>query len=216
MDLFLGRDNVGDDGITPENEPGNQLAGVDFRWTNHWFGRPLSLYGQFTAEDEAGGYPSRYMAQFGLEFSGYFRNRWSYRWYAELAGTSCDVLKDDIFNCAYNHGIYETGYRYRGRVIGHSAENDSRIVSSGLVFVNGDDSQWNALIRFGELNRGGAPDDRNTLTPTPLDIASIDLSYSRTFGGGRIDFGVGFERLEDPLTGEETDESRAFLTWRSN
>ncbi len=216
MDLFFGRDNVGDDGITPENEPGNQLAGVDFRWTNQWFGRPLSFYGQFTAEDEAGGYPSRYMAQFGLEFSGYFRNRWSYRWYAELAGTSCDVLKDDIFNCAYNHGIYETGYRYRGRVIGHSAENDSRIVSSGVVFVNGDDSQWNALIRFGELNRGGPPDVRNTLTPTPLDIASIDLSYSRSFGGGRIDLGVGYERIEDPLTGEETDDTRAFLTWRIN
>ena len=101
-------------------------------------------------------------------------------------------------------------------MIGHNAENDSRIVSSGLVFVNGDDSQWNALVRFGELNRGGAPDDRNTLTPTPLDIASIDLSYSHSFGGGRIDLGVGYERLEDPLTGEETDDTRAFLTWRSN
>jgi len=176
----------------------------------------MSIYGQFTGEDEAGGFPSRYMAQGGLELSGYFGDRWSYRWYAELAGTSCDFVKDDIFNCAYNHHIYETGYRYRGRVIGHSAENDSLIVSSGLVFVNGDDSQWNALIRLGELNRGGSPDDRNTLTPTPLDIASIDLTYSRSIWGGRIDLGLGYERTEDPLTGVETADTRAFLTWRIN
>ncbi len=215
-DLFLGKDNVGDAGVTPANEPGNQLAGVDIRWTNHWFGQPLSVYTQFTAEDEAGGFPSRYMAQFGLELSGYFRNRWSYRWYAELAGTSCDFVKDDIFNCAYNHGLYQTGYRYRGRVIGHGAENDARIVSTGLVFVNGDDSQWHALVRVGDLNRAGAPDVRNTLTPTPLDIASIDLTYGRSLAGGRIDIGLGYERLEDPLTGIANNDTRAFLTWRSN
>ena len=52
-DLFIGRDNVGDDGTTPENEPGNQLAGFDVRWTNMWFGTPMSFYGQVIGEDEA-------------------------------------------------------------------------------------------------------------------------------------------------------------------
>ena len=33
MDLFLGRDNIGDAGIGTDNEPGNQMAGVDFRWS---------------------------------------------------------------------------------------------------------------------------------------------------------------------------------------
>ncbi|MCH8160243.1 MAG: capsule assembly Wzi family protein [Proteobacteria bacterium] len=214
--LFLGKDNVGDAGTTPENEPGNQLAGFDMRWTNMWFGRPLSIYTQFTGEDEAGGFPSRYLAQFGLDTSGYIKDRWSYRWYAELAGTSCDFVKDDIFNCAYNHGIYETGYRYEGQVIGHHADNDARIVSTGLVLVNGDDSRWHALIRFGDLNRGGAPDVRNTLTPTPLEISSIDLTYSRSLGAGRVDIGLGYQRLEDPLTGVTSDDARGFLTWRSN
>ena len=86
--------------VTADTEPGNQLAGIDIRWTNYWFGQPLSIYSQFTGEDEAGGFPSLYLAQMGLETRGYFRNRWSYRWYAELAGTSCDFVKDDIFTCA--------------------------------------------------------------------------------------------------------------------
>ena len=215
VDLLLGRDNVGDTGTTPENEPGNQLGGFDMRWTNHWFGQPVSLYGQMIGEDEAGGFPSRYLAQGGIETSGFFRNRWSYRWYAELAGTSCDFVKEDKFNCAYNHGIYETGYRYRGRVVGHAAENDSRIVSTGVVLVSTAATQWHALLRFGDLNRGGPPDIRNTLTPTPLEISSIDLTHSRTLGRGRLEIGVGYERIEDPLTGQDNGDVRAFLSWRS-
>ncbi len=93
-DLLLGKDNVGDDGTTPENEPGNQMAGFDARWTNMWFGTPVSLYGQMIGEDEAGGFPSRYLAQFGIEGSGITRGQTSYRWFAEIAGTSCDVAQE--------------------------------------------------------------------------------------------------------------------------
>lgn len=216
-DLFTGRDNVGDAGTTPENEPGNQLAGVDVRWTNSWFGRPLSFYGQLIGEDEAGGFPSRYMLQLGVDTSGFFRNRWSYRWYAELAGTSCDFISDDIWNCAYNHGIYKTGYRYRGRVVGHAAENDSQIFTSGLVLVSNENKQWQALLRIGDLNRGGNPDARNTLTPTPLDIVSFDLMHSRSLGSfGWLDIGLGYERIDDSLSNQDSKDVRGFLTWRSN
>ena len=33
VDLLSGRDNLGDDGISAGNEPGNQMAGVDLRWS---------------------------------------------------------------------------------------------------------------------------------------------------------------------------------------
>jgi hypothetical protein len=215
-DLFLGKDNRGDDGTTPENEPGNQLAGIDLRWANMWFGQPSAFYAQAIAEDEAGGFPSRYMGQIGIETSGAIRNRWSYRWYAEWAGTSCDVIKSEVrYDCAYNHNIYETGYRYRGRVIGHGLDNDASVVSNGFVLVSGEDTQWHLLLRTGELNRGGAPDERNTLTPIPLDIFSADLSHTRPFLKGWLDIGVGYERLEDSATGTSEDDARAFITWRS-
>ena len=215
-DLFWGRDNVGDDGTTPENEPGNQLAGFDLRWSNLWFGQPSAIYGQLIGEDEAGGFPSRYLLQLGIETSGFFRNRWSYRWYAELAGTSCDYISDDIWNCAYNHGIYRTGYRYRDRAVGHGVENDSQVISTGLMFVNERGKQWEALVRVGELNRGGLPDIRNTLTPTPVEIASIDLTHRRSLGNyGWLDIGLGYEQLENVLTGEDDSDIRGFITWRS-
>ena len=79
-DLLLGKDNIGDDGIGEENEPGNQMAGFDVRWTNLWFETPVSLYGQMIGEDEAGGFPSRYLAQFGIEGSWITQGQTSYRW----------------------------------------------------------------------------------------------------------------------------------------
>ncbi len=213
--MLNGTDNSGCGCISLENEPGNQLAGFDVRWTNFWFGAPLSVYGQMIGEDEAGGFPSRYLAQFGAETSGYIRHRWSYRWYAEIAGTSCDFVKDDLFNCAYNHGIYQTGYRYRGRVIGHGADNDARLISAGLVLVDSADTQWRGLIRYGALNRSGAADPNNTLTPTKQDIASIDLSHSRVFSFGVLDVGAGYEQIDDIVTGLKTSDSRFYVQWRS-
>jgi hypothetical protein len=216
-DLFLGRDNVGDAGTTPENEPGNQLAGFDLRWSNLWFRQPSAIYLQGIAEDEAGGFPSRYMGLIGIETSGVIRNRWSYRWYAEVAGTSCDWVKTDLWNCAYNHGIYETGYRYHGRAVGHGTENDSQVVSSGFVLVNNDSDSWHILVREGDLNRGGPLDIRNTLTPSPLELSSIDITHSRQVGKiGWLDIGLGYERITDELTSEELSDARGFITWRSN
>ena len=218
-DLFRGKDNVGDAGTTDDNEPGNQLAGFDVRWSNTWFRQPSAFYGQMIGEDEAGGFPSRYLLQLGFETSGFFRNRWSYRWYAELAGTSCDYVTDDIFNCAYNHGIYKTGYRYREKVIGHAAENDSQIVSTGLLLVSELDKQWEALIRIGDLNRGGEPDVRNTLSPTKLEIRSIDVTHRRSLGQngqyGWLGVGLGYEDIDDAVNGGSSSDVRGFVTWRS-
>ena len=115
-DMFWGKDNIGDAGIGPENEPGNQLAGFDFRWSNTWFGTPMAFYAQIIGEDEAGGFPSRYMGMGGVELTAWSKfGGTSYRWFAEVASVSCDAFKSTpSYNCAYNHSIYQTGYRYRG------------------------------------------------------------------------------------------------------
>lgn len=216
-DLLLGRDNVGDAGIGRDNEPGNQLAGIDLRWAMTVFDIPVAVYGQFIGEDEAGGFPSRYLGQLGFETSGMLGARWSYRWFGEFAGTSCQFHEStELFNCAYNHGIYRTGYRYRGRAIGHAADNDARIISTGLMLLDDRQTQWSALIRYGALNRGGAPDARNSLTPTRQDVASFDLTHSRLFKYGQIEIGLGIERTDDDIGGETSNEGRAFLQWRSS
>lgn len=215
--LLVGRDNIGGSGIDRDNEPGNQLAGLDIRWAVGPFRLPVAVYGQFIGEDEAGGFPSKYLGQGGLEVGGTWRDRWSWRGFSELAITKCRFFQwDDDFNCAYNHGVYQTGYRYRGRSVGHGSDNDSRILSTGILLVDDADTQWRLLVRSGALNRGGAPDVRNTLTSTRQDLSSLDLSHSRLSRFGRIDFGAGFEQIEDSLSGQTDEEARAFIQWQSN
>ena len=217
FDLLLGKDNVGDEGIDAGNEPGNQLGGFDLRWSFSAFGQAAALYGQLIGEDEAGGFPSKYLGQFGLEASGMLGRRWSYRWFGEFAGTSCEFHQStEIFDCAYNHGIYQTGYRYRGRVVGHGSDNDSRMFSVGLALLDDQATQWNMLIRYGALNRGAIVDLNNSLTPTRQDIASLDLTHSRVFTYGRIEIGLGVERTDDKSSGVTSNDGRAFLQWRSS
>jgi hypothetical protein len=215
--MFTGRDNRGQAGITPENEPGNQQSGFDARWSTTIFDRPVALYGQYIGEDESNRLPADNFGLFGLESSGLWDKHWSYRWFSEIAITISDFTKsEDKYNSVYNHSIYRTGLRYRGRVIGHGIDNDSRVISTGLILVNDEETQWHALFRFGALNRAGVPDERNSLTPTKQDIVSLDVSHSKVFKYGQIDVGLGFERIDDIASDKSNNETRAYLQWRSS
>jgi hypothetical protein len=83
------------------------------------------------------------------------------------------------------------------------------------LLIDRNDTQWQGLFRYGELNRGGAPDVRNSLTPTRQTLISIDLLHSRVFRFGEIELGAGFEQLEDDVTGISNQSGRAYLQWRS-
>jgi hypothetical protein len=197
-DLLLGKDNIGDDDIGEDNEPGNQMAGFDVRWTNMWFGTPVSLYGQMIGEDEAGGFPSRYLAQFGIEGSGITQGQTSFRWFLEAAGTSCDVVKSEVrYNCGYRQSIYESGYTYYGRIIGHGLDNDALVYSAGLVIVSSEGNTWQFLGRTGELNRVGADPD-HSVAVVPQDLVSFDVQHSRSTKIGRFDY-AGVSSLDESL-----------------
>ncbi len=81
--------------------------------------------------------------------------------------------------------------------------------------VDENDSQWRALLRFGDLNRGGGADIGHSLTPTPQDLKSLDLSHSRVYSFGVIEAGFGYEQIDDLASGESLDDGRAYLQWRS-
>lgn len=217
VDLLVGKDNRGDDNVTFENEPGNQTAGVDFRWSTSVLRQPVAFYGQFIGEDEAGGFPSRYIGQVGMEGTAFLMDAWSFRWYAEAALTTCDFWKSEkILDCAYNHRVYESGYRYRGRPIGHSVDNDAKVATIGAVLVDADETSWQALIRVGKLNHAGLADSANSLTPLPADITSIDLVNNRRFRYGRLEFGLGYSRIDGNTAIPSSNDARAFIQWRSN
>ena len=77
-------------------------------------------------------------------------------------------------NVTYGHHIYKDGYRYRGRTIGHWADQDSRILSIGGLFLRDDHMGWGGIIRKGELNEDGI--GQNTVSNgTATKYSSVEI-----------------------------------------
>jgi hypothetical protein len=215
FNLLIGRDNRGEGGTTIGNEPGNQLGGVSVRYASPIGDLPYALYLQVTGEDEAGGLPSKLLGLFGVEHWGLWGGK-SYRVHAEVTDTSCSFANDPEFNCAYESSIYQTGYRYRGRSIGHSLEQDARGVSIGGLVIPEQGREWRGTLRFAKLNRGGAPSPTNTLTPTAKDLINIEVSHQRATPWGLLEVGAGVDRLDDAVAGGSQTDARAFLRWQQD
>ena len=58
------------------------------------------------------------------------------------------------------------------------ADNDAELFSAGLILVDAAETQWRALIRFGELNADGVPDSRNTLTASAFRFENCSAARS--------------------------------------
>ncbi len=214
IDLLLGDDNR----VDPENEPGNQLAGADVRWSPTGLGLPVAVYAQFTGDDEAGGLPSRYIGLLGGELWGHSaRLGGSYRVYAEAVNTASDFYSDTLFDFAYDHFIYRTGYRYRGRSLGYGTDNDARAVSIGARLQKDNGQQWNALVQLAELNRGirgtGSLNERNSIAAEPTDFVAVEVQHERAWGPHQWQFALGYVSF-DPQSAESSDDDvRATVQW---
>lgn len=102
-------------------EAGDQRVGCDIKLTLPLKWQPLQIYADAAGEDEAGGLPTKWAYLGGIylpRIAGI--ERIGFR--AEYANTYLKGLP----NVWYNHDIYRTGYRYKGRIIGHHMGTDSR------------------------------------------------------------------------------------------
>lgn len=131
---LLGRENVGTDGIDASNDPGNQLAGFDWRWR---FGPQArrAFYGQLIGEDENGYMPSAYIVQVGLE------SRWRQRdaewhvfaeWNDLIAGHAAGGNRPP--GITYRHHLYQQGYSHACMPLGHPAGGDVTLAGIGLAW----------------------------------------------------------------------------------
>lgn len=124
-DAFTG---TKDNGGTGKADPSNQIAGFDGRLSlQPLLDVPVSLYGQFVGEDEAGGLPAKYMYLGGVDFSSSYNNM-PYQLYAEWADTRTN---GEIRSISYTHTTYKDGYYQHGFPLGHGIGGDGQIYSVG-------------------------------------------------------------------------------------
>jgi hypothetical protein len=216
LDVLKGNDNRGQN-TTPEEEPGNQLAGYDIRWSLP-ADIPVALYMQWTAEDgRPQGVPLGSLLRLaGGEFWGTVGGL-AHRTHIEVADTTCREggfgFSDKKPNCAYNHPLYPTGYRYNKRVMGHSIDGDGRSYSVGSTLVQAAGHTWNVTLRYMQINGEGSPDPRHTLSATPQDRADVQVTHERLTRFGRFHLGVGYSYVDDEASGTDSSDFTGFIRW---
>jgi hypothetical protein len=214
--MLLGNDNRGVT-VDPADEPGNQLAGFDIRWALPQQ-IPVALYVQWIGEDgrNASALPGSWLRQGGIEFWGKLGN-WSQRTHLEVSDTTChegglgyaDIKPD----CAYEHSIYRTGYRYKQKAIGHGIDGDGLSYSIGSTLVQSAGHSWNLLLRYMEINRVGVQGPRHTISATSQELADIQLTHDRMTSFGRFYFGIAYSRLDDAASSTRSNDASAFVQW---
>jgi hypothetical protein len=216
--LFTGHDNAGEN-VSAEDEPGNQLASWDIRWAKPIGTWNYALYNQHTGEtiDNKIPRPYRSLDVFGAETWGQ-RPASGSSWRAglEYANTRCGGTENGqkLWDCAYNNNIFTDGYRYYGRVIGHSMDGDGEMYSARFVQVDAASNTFTAIARYSKVNEGGGvPDPLNSVAAGPEDWISLDFAYRRMFAGGWVEAGIGGDRQDRTWKNTERTLGRAYLTW---
>jgi len=202
LELLFGNDNVdkekAPDGtlLTQTDEPGNQLAAIDWRWSFEMADVPGSFYGQLVGEDEAGKLPADTFFQVGVDGAFLFRNSHN-RVRLEYTDT---VNSSPDLNITYEHAIYLSGYRYKGRPLGASFDNDTRAITLAADHFLDDRYGVTWCISHIELNRDGTdvfPPGGNVLSATEQELWNLNLSVTRYFE--QLQLAVGFDYLSEPL-----------------
>ena len=199
FDLLIGKDNRGSNSIDQNNEPGNQLGGIDWRLSSTVFDDTgVSFYGQWIGEDESGALPSRFVMLLGLDAS-IISEHTHHRIYFEFSDTTSEGYKgegNDRPNYAYEHSIYRDGYRYRNRAIGSASDNDSRMLTLAHDLYMGDNTHISWSISRAELNRDGSdrtPPGGNTISRDAANnLWLADVRYSTLFNPWQLTIGIDY------------------------
>jgi hypothetical protein len=212
--MLIGNDNVGID-ATEENEPGNQMAGFDLRWSSPIGSWPYAIYGQYIGEDESSYVPAKYLAQFGLEVWKPLASGGLVQGFAEYTSTTCSANtgRGPYYNCAYNQGRFNVeGYRYHARSIGYSADRDSENYILGGSFTSPGGEIWSATARTSRLNRDDFGDVLNTVASVPTTYNSLEFGWRGTWRGESVGVNLGVEMIE-PEGAERDLQPYGFVRW---
>lgn len=190
-DAFIGKDNGESSGFDDDDDPSNQIAGVDFRVSLTPWDVPLGVYGQFMGEDEAGGLPSKLSSLAGFDFVSTLVNG-SQRWFVEATETVAGSwISERRYNTMYEHGTYKSGFRHHGRNIASTWEGDARAVTFGIQQYFRSNVTVALHLTQATLNQDGVtraevPEDGNQILQSieEQDVTLAEFRISHPLLGG--------------------------------
>ncbi|MGF1605619.1 MAG: capsule assembly Wzi family protein [Rhodothalassiaceae bacterium] len=153
-------------------DPGNQVAGLDFRYTGYAGAVSYTGYAEIASEDSSGPVAIGDVSiTLGASLGGYWKRR-QLNW--TLRGEASDTQSNRFFGInapgqpgsANQNFIFTDGYSFRDRFIGPSIGGDGRLYTGEFSVVDADSRLYFARYRHVVLNATG-------LTPTPTTFDRI-------------------------------------------
>lgn len=217
VDAFFGRDNPEDNA----SDPSNQLGAVDVRYGFAMAGSTMGIYLQMMGEDEAGGFPSRKSWLLGVDWTSQL-NGHAQQWFVEGADTMADHLfgsgRPDL---TYEHRVYRSGYRHRGRNMASTFEGDSQAVAAGVYNFLPDGRYLGMVLSWMDL-RGKTPD--RVANPDPdiqyyvpgadQTLVVLAASYHQPLPLGTLELTAQLSDDKLILIGEERDQWSLGASWQ--
>jgi len=180
-------------------EPGNQLASIDLSYTFKVSEKShLKIYGEGAAEDEAGKLflPFQYARLVGATLYGpYGDNGARWRLTAEHSDTSSThywLFGRRRLNVVYEHFIYRTGYRFKGRSLGHSLDSDSRLMSVTADFTDAQGWEYQLKYHNALINRDDSIINSASIFRKKINIIEANVEGEMAIGKIKLEL-----RLQD-------------------
>ncbi|QBG35648.1 capsule assembly Wzi family protein [Litorilituus sediminis] len=200
--VLIGKDNCGAGGLdcSDNQEPGNQQAGWDMRYSFNLFDTPMALYGQYFAEDGAneGGLKmvTKAQVQGGIDMHVNLFNSPT-RLFLEVTDSYGDCnTGPGVGNCYYEHHIYKTGMRFQGRTLGSLYDNDAKTIVLGGISQLSTNTRLTSKFRYLDLNYDNsdkAPDNPiigNPLTSIAEQMVMASASIQHSYKNWRFTLGT--------------------------
>ncbi|WP_372760179.1 capsule assembly Wzi family protein [Pseudoalteromonas sp.] len=197
---------------------GNQLAGIDIRWSDTLFDQPYALYASTIGEDASSKFkPVDRAYLFGVQTTHriYEQNVLVNLEYIDT-GVACSATSATE-NCYYEHSDYKSGYRYHGRPIGSTFDNDAQSLVLTVLGQLSNGNDWQVKLRDVDYNSDNLdrypnnPDLGNSITKTAYNSKQLEVRYRMLAMGGRLTFGA-FASHND----EAKNDTYAFAKYEYN
>lgn len=186
---------------------GNHLAGFDLKYSFTLWDRPFSLYVQRIGEDAVDYYNITDQADL-LGISTYL---WAGKLYLEASDTNVACAGDGstITNCYYEHGDYQSGYRYHNRALGSTFDSDAKMISLGFNKHFADGDVLELVLRQLELNEDGQKPSPVLIKGSSEKVLQLGGYYQTNMGNWQLKLGGQLSQSEV----EQQDDVRDTLIY---
>lgn len=220
FDALIGRDNGETSGFGPNEDPSDQMGGVDIRYGTSAGANTLAVYSQLIGEDEAGFLPSNFLAMAGIEL-GTNIGAGSQQWFVEASNTMAGGwFGNDRPLVAYEHSVYATGFRYKGRNMGSTWERDAEVLAVGFRQYFANRHELGLTLAHASLNQADmlrvaslTPVPPLALAPGKESTGLISARYRLPLPNSRITLATQHATAAVPIAAGRPDRTIVMASW---